>query len=266
MPAISIPTPFNIDLEFNIASVGKRLLGFLLDCLVLWLYSYLITNIVLNVLGADLDGYTRRVLIWIILWFPVLFYGFFMEWLANGQTLGKMALGMRVVNMTGHRASVSQYLIRAVFGPFMLVIPIFLFARDVVDNPAVLLLTLALIVIGIFLLFITSNKVQRLGDRIADTLVISTRSRANIHSTIFRDIADDADYTVLFPQVMKLTDRDINGIRNLLNMKAGNRDTENYISRIAERVVQILKLETSLEPRAFLEQLLWDYNYLSKKR
>ena len=38
MPAISIATPFNIDLEFATAPIGKRVLAFLIDCVILWLY------------------------------------------------------------------------------------------------------------------------------------------------------------------------------------------------------------------------------------
>ena len=64
---------------------------------------------------------------------------------------------------------------------------------------------------------------------------------------------------------MKLTDRDINGIRNLLYMKEGSKDTNMYMGQVVMRIKEVLKIESDLEMRDFLWQLLQDYNFLTRK-
>jgi hypothetical protein len=70
----------------------------------------------------------------------------------------------------------------------------------------------------------------------------------------------------VFPQVMRLTDRDINGIRNLINSKQTGKDPEMYTAQVAEKIKKVLSLETSLEPHDLLVQLLKDYNYYTARK
>ena len=129
---------------------------------------------------------------------------------------------------------------------------------------AVWAILLALILLSMFLFYVLSKFGQRLGDKIANTLVIEDRAKADIHQTIYLEIGD-SQYQPRYPEVMRLTDRDINGIRNLLDVKRLNADNEAYMSRIALRITNVLKITTDLEPYDFLAQLLRDYNYLTSK-
>jgi hypothetical protein len=72
------------------------------------------------------------------------------------------------------------------------------------------------------------------------------------------------DYVVKFPQVLKLTDRDINTIKNVVNhfYKTHNADTA---GRVARKVQQVLSVSTDMYAIDFLEKLLADYNYLATK-
>jgi len=104
---------------------------------------------------------------------------------------------------------------------------------------------------------------MRLGDLAADTVLIDNRRQTHLHDTIYLEIEED-QYTAVFPEVMKLTDRDISGIRNLLSTKR-TKDSEIYMAQIAGRIKEVLNLQTNLVPEDLLRQLLKDYNYLTRK-
>ncbi len=65
------------------------------------------------------------------------------------------------------------------------------------------------------------------------------------------------------PQVMRLTDRDINGIRNLLDVQRRNRDNETYMQQVVYKIKNVLNIESDLQGYDFLRQLLYDYNFLT---
>src|SRR3954470_11305537 len=104
MPVISITTPFNIDLEFATASVGKRILAWLIDGLILLLYRLAFNYAVYDALP---DNETLRLTVLVFgLVLPFLLYHFLMEVFFHGQSIGKKALGIRVVNIMGNEASI----------------------------------------------------------------------------------------------------------------------------------------------------------------
>lgn len=264
MSVISISTPFNIDLELAIAPLWKRFLAWLVDTFIQGLYFLgFVTVLFGSVDEINMSRSTSMVLFSVFCLLPLALYHFLSELFMSGQSIGKKLLQIRVVNALGNEASISQYLIRLLFRsmaliPFLSAILGELFGAEAIMGYFMLIL----LAIGIFILFITSPKGQRIGDRLADTLVIEKKAEANIHKTIFREVSD-VNYKAMYPEVMRLSDRDINGIRNLLTMKH-SRDSDAYIERISERVIGILGIETQASPRELLEQLLLDYNFLSK--
>lgn len=241
MSVITVTTPFNIDLEFRVAPFHKRLLAWMIDIILIYVYMFLIERYVVTPLAMyESFGQTASVLFIIV---PAYCYHLVCEALMNGQSVGKRILGIKVMDLNGNEASFSQYLIRWSFRLFDMVITL----------GAGAVLSAAL-----------SKNSQRIGDMLAGTVVIDERARTHIDETIYLDIAED-NYQPMFPEVMKLSDRDINGIRNLLDARTGSRDTDVYMTQVADRICEVLKLETVLEPRELLEQLLRDYNYLTRK-
>jgi uncharacterized RDD family membrane protein YckC len=241
MSVITVTTAFNIDLEFRIAAFHKRLLAWLIDMTLIVFYVYLINRYVLGLLGVT-EPYYHAIVVLIAL-LPAYLYHLVMELALNGQSVGKMAMGIKVIDKEGKQASLGQYLLRWIF--------------RLVDMG----ITLGM---GAVLSAALSNYTQRLGDLVAGTVVIDKRHRTQIADTIYLEMEDEA-YKPQFPQVMKLTDRDINGIRNLLDTKGSSRDTEVYMAQVAGKIHQVLQIETTLEPRELLEQLLRDYNFLTRK-
>jgi uncharacterized RDD family membrane protein YckC len=259
MSAVQISTPFNIALDFEIAPFYKRLGAYFLDLAVLVLYSLFIRFFLYNLLqlnGAYTDGLDI-----LIVSVPMLLYHLLCEVIFHGQSLGKKAMNIRVMSLEGGDPTISQYLLRWFFRVwewpmmFSFVYPgIFIIAQ---------LISVGMTGIIVVIIIAVTAKNQRLGDLAAHTVVVSTKIDTSIHDTIFMEITQK-DYKVLFPEVMKLSDRDINTIKTVLNQsyKNGNYETAH---RIAGRIKQVLQIESDFEVDVFLERLIADYNYLATK-
>ena len=188
---------------------------------------------------------------------PVLLYQLLFELTMNGQTLGKKVAGIKVIDTAGREPTWGQYIIRWILcigNLFIFIIPYF-----ILQNFGVMLLFM-IVYLPDFLSVVISAKGQRLGDFAAGTVVIDSNYRANINETIYLEI-EDKHYQPVFPQVMRLSDRDINGIRNLLQMKTGTKETDHYIIDVAQKIKRVLGIESDLYPLDLMEQLLKDYNY-----
>ncbi len=108
-----------------------------------------------------------------------------------------------------------------------------------------------------------SKKNLHLGDFAANTVVVNTKSVFSVDDTVFMEI-QQANYVVKFPEVLKLSDRDINTIKNVINMFYKNHNTHTC-GRVAMKVQEVLKIQTDMYAIDFLEKLLSDYNYLATK-
>ena len=142
----------NIPLDLPIAGAGSRVLCAALD--------YLIVGIFAIVWGAGCIALATvaRLGWWALAMFLVGFflleYGYFagVEIAREGQTFGKWALGLRVVTRDGARAGTAALLLRNAVRSVDLVVGVPLMATDPLS--------------------------RRLGDRLADTLVIHTHTAA----------------------------------------------------------------------------------------
>ena len=257
MAIITIETPFNIDLEFKIAAVGQRALAWLIDIIIICVYYYVILRVVYPTfrMGEAIES-TAAILLIIL---PVLLYQMLSELLFNGQTLGKKLVGIQVIDKEGQEPTLGQYIIRwilSIGNLFLYVIPYIILLSPI------LLIFFMILYLPDFLCIVISAKAQRLGDLAAGTVVIDCKYRPDINDTIYLAI-ENKDYQPLFPQVMRLSDRDINGIRNLLHVKNQNGDHTHYMIEVSQKIKRVLSIETDLYPTDFLEQLLKDYNYFT---
>jgi len=266
---LTVNTPFNIDLEFSLAPFVRRALAWLLDYLIIILYSYAIIFLIVGT-TIDLDGRdVENILTWqwiavgVLITIPVMFYHLIFELVLNGRSPGKMLMGLQVMNIEGASPTLSQYVLR-----WMLCAPNYMVAGLVLmANPLMLfMMTMFLGFIylpGIIAIAVTA-KSQRLADLAAGTVVVDVRRKINISETIYVAV-DEEDYTPLFPQVLTLSDKDLNGIRNLLSTKP-SKERDNYMLRVAYRIEEVLQVKMNGEPVIFLQTLLKDYNYLTQSR
>ncbi|MBK8089387.1 MAG: RDD family protein [Lacibacter sp.] len=259
MSDVQISTPFNISLDFEIAPFYKRLLAYFLDLTILVLYAVFMRYFLYD--GLRLEGEFAMGVDILTVSLPLLLYHLICEIAFHGQSIGKKALGIRVMSVEGGDPGISQYLLRWFFRVwewplvFSFVYPGFY-------------IMLQLVVVGFFgiivvIIIAVTAKNQRLGDLAANTAIVNTRINSSIHDTVFMEITQK-DYEVKFPQVLKLSDRDINTIKAVLEQtfKSNKYETAH---RIAARIKSVLQIETDMEVDIFLERLIADYNYLATK-
>jgi len=266
MSVVRIATNFNIDIEFVSPAFYRRLLSWLIDLVIQIVYLIVALRFyasVENHTGSGMDALYNRQAIGLLLLLPFFIYHLVCEITMRGQSIGKKILGIRVIGENGGRPSIGQYVIRWLIrtSDFFLLIMIVLLPAAQIYGPKMYWGFAG----GIALLFtdiilVNTRKQQRLGDILAHTILIDTKQPASLDDTIFLEISDR--YVPSFPQVMQLSDRDINSLKSILDT-ARKRHDYNLAEMASYKIKGHLKIETTLSPFDFLEVLMKDYNYLS---
>jgi len=271
MAVIKVPTNFNIDVEFEIPEFYRRLLSLLIDVIIEFFYLRIASQIYDNIAarsGNSLDSSYDISAIGLLLFLPILLYHVVLEITMNGQSIGKKVMGIRVVNENGGRPGISQFIIRWLLRVSDLWIAIILFM--ILSNPAfgrdaettfIILAALGFLITDIVLV-VSSPKGQRIGDILAKTILIRINSKSNIEDTVFVAVAEN--YVPSFPQIMQLSDKDINAIKSILESSRKKRDY-NLAAAAATKIKNHLDIITDADPFELLDTFLKDYNYLSTK-
>jgi uncharacterized RDD family membrane protein YckC len=252
MLVVKLDTGFNIEVDFVITPFHKRLLSWLIDSAILAAYWMLGRKLLLGALSEEGMEW-----IWVLFGLPPLFYYLLCEILMNGQSVGKKVLGIKVITADGGQPTLSQYLIRWVFR--LADFPIWVFAAAVYG--ALPYWCILFIFAGIACVIITPHS-QRIGDLVAGTIIIDTRTHTSWEDTVFTELA--GDYQPRFPQVMQLSDKDINTLKSIIGAVKKKSDYD-LSMRIGERIKSKLHIESDQDSLEFLETLLKDYNYYSTK-
>ncbi|RYU96842.1 RDD family protein [Emticicia agri] len=250
MKALFVPTYLNIDLKFELAHAGTRFGAYLIDWVIKWLYLLIVSSITsITFLGSS-------VLLSFLVYLPLIFYSFLFEWLNKGQSLGKYFLKIRVVGVDGNYPSVYQCATRWLFlGADTWLIWLF-----VIIHPAFYFLAIFSPLIGGLLILLT-DKHQRFGDMAANTVVISTKQKEiYIEDTIYAYATKNKGYQPKYPEIMRLSDKDINQIKFLLERGSETLNPE-IANKLARHIKNLLKIESNDDNYDFLKQLLNDYNY-----
>lgn len=260
MGIIQIGTVFNIDLEFEIAEFHKRLLAYIIDFVLLVIYLVTMKNILYKSFLLNFDESAGMDILIISL--PMLLYSLLAELWFNGQTLGKKIMSIRVISLEGGEPTFGQYLLRWITRFFEW--PFFFgYIAYSTANLVVYAIITGMLGVAVIIIISISNKNQRLGDMIAGTVVVNTRSALTLADTVFMQI-DKKDYKVFFPEVMRLSDRDINTIKMVLTQAAKSNNYD-MCHRVSMKIKEVLHIQSDMHVDQFLEKLLADYNYLATK-
>lgn len=248
MQTIDIRTTQNVTIEYELATLRDRMLAFIIDLLIVAAMYLALFFLLLGSLGSSfLDS--GMLAYFILLLLPVvgfMAYQFLSEALANGQSWGKRAMGIKVVRVDGLEPGLSDYFLRAVF-----------------------LLVECILSIGILaaLLISSSPKNQRLGDMTANTTVIRIRSNARFQLQDILKISSIEDYKPQYPEVRRLTEQDMLLIKHLIaRQRMYNNSAHNAaIQEAAERLSAVLDLrEVPRNKIEFLKTLIRDYIVLTR--
>lgn len=266
MSTIRIATSFNIDLEFEVAPFHRRLFAWVMDLIIQVFYLVMATKFYIWLaakVGRNEDAAYNLWAVSLFLMLPFFLYHVVCEITLNGQSIGKKIMNIRVVNEKGGKASISQYIIRWLIKTSdYTALLIILYAPYALSNGIMvywaIIGSLGLLILDVFLA-VTSQKNQRLGDMLAHTLLIKAQQKETIDNTVYWQLAPD--YKPSFPQVMQLSDRDMNAVKTILDTSKRH---HNYVlaERASEKIKSHLQIDSSLSPFDFLEVVLKDYNYL----
>ncbi|MEQ8473864.1 MAG: RDD family protein [Marinoscillum sp.] len=219
----------NIEINLELASLGDRILAFLIDAFIIGCYAFL-AGLISGSIGGDGS-------VFFILFIPAMAYSFLFEYFMNGQSPGKHVRDIKVVKLDGGAPNVGNYLLRWLLRP----IDIFIYGA-----------------VAIMSIVITKNG-QRLGDLAAGTTVIKVKERAVINS--IKTLKKEDDYSIQYPQVKRLSDKQVELIRKSLRVGA---DGLNYpaIEELTNKVKEMLQVTSDLPNVKFLYTVIADYEHL----
>lgn len=234
MTQIRIQTAQNVAINYEIASLGDRIAGALIDAVIKIVYVFAIAMF-FGIITGTIPGFKAWYFI-IPFFLPVLFYTLLCETFLNGQTFGKKAMNTKVIRLDGIEPNFGNYLVRWLF--------------KLIDEQ---MFYIGLIIIAV------SDKGQRVGDIVAGTTVIKLRKQLNYYDTIEEPF--DENYKIVFSQVHNLNDKDIAIIKEVLetNLHTGNYE---IIENLARKTKEVLMIDSGMPPVAFLKTILKDYAHI----
>jgi uncharacterized RDD family membrane protein YckC len=147
----AVVTPEAVPLDLETASIGSRFLALLID----WGIQGVVVFILLVIAGNASFGWLGTTIVLLLVFLVIWGYPVAMETLWRGRTVGKAALGLRVVTREGGQIGFRHAAIRAALG--------------LVD------FALSSGAVAVICVLVTADN-QRLGDMAAGTLVLRERT------------------------------------------------------------------------------------------
>ncbi|MCW3127948.1 MAG: hypothetical protein JWO03_3606 [Bacteroidetes bacterium] len=235
--SFSISTSHNVDINYEIAGIGMRLLAYIVDKAIKFGYLVLLYLVLVVIAIAGAKNYTVLGIIFFVMILPLGLYSLAFETLLQGQTPGKKICKIKVVKTDGSQAGFGSYLIRWLF--------IFIDMNPIL--PIVGLLTIIL-----------SKKAQRVGDMIAGTTVIRITSTVSLKDTIYQKL--NYNHIVTYQEARKLSESEIELIKKVLNTPE-YRDNYDMVYTLTNKIqskMNVARIEAS--PEDFLRTVVRDYN------
>lgn len=245
MKTIEFTTAQHVRIEYEIASSWQRMAASIIDVFAFFLY-FLIIGALINQSMFEPGIGTEKFVELMIFRIPWIFYSPILEYLTRGQSLGKVTLGIRVVKVSGENAGLREYFTRWIFR----VVDIWLGFGF-----------LAMLFAG------TSERGQRLGDSMANTVVIRKKNSMIYTLKNILSIKSTETHQTTYQNVTRFTDEDMMLIKNTLQrlQHSPSEETKKFAVELAhETARQIGLTETPARKAEFLRTVLLDYVVLTR--
>lgn len=241
MQTIEINTTQNVIIRYELASVRDRTFAFIIDFIIMMI----LIGILLALFGNIFPGMGNY--IFYIVLFPVfLFYTLVSEIINQGQSLGKKALGIKVVKLNGKEPVKTDYILRWSFR----MVDIYLSFGSLA-----------------FMLISSSSKGQRLGDLLSHTTVIKLKPDLSVTLKDITNINTLENYQPKYPEVRRFSEDDMILVKTMIDTY---RNFPNKANREAmQQLLAYIKKEMGLKeiPKNeidFLKTLIKDYIVLTR--
>ncbi len=245
MPNIDIRTTQNVTIEYELASLRDRFFAFLLDLFIYSVAMMVFWQVVIFLVGDAITGWGGAVISMSYM-IGLLVYHLGSDMLGNGQSLGKRALGIRVVRLDGLEPGMGEYLLRSI-----LLLLDFSFTAGALGG----------ILIG------STYKHQRLGDLAANTTVVRNTGQLAFRLNDILKINTLENYEPQYPAVRQMTEADMLLIKNLLG-RYQQLQNDAHAAAIREAAVNICQQLNIQSPKGnhveFLKTLIRDYIVLTR--
>lgn len=256
MKAIEFESAQHVKVEYELASAGLRTLAAIIDFAAFALY-FIVIAMVFNISNPFGENIGTMLFFWLLLIkLPWIFYNPIVEYMTQGQSLGKYIVGIRVVTISGERPGLREVFTRWIFkGDFIWI------SADVF-----VLAWFTMGAIGILVVSVSRQK-QRMGDVMANTVVIKNKSSVNYTLRDVLSIKDQSNHTTTYPQVTRFTDEDMMLIKNTIQRVRTypNEETKKFAIELANESAKMIGLSQTPEKRLeFLQTLLQDYVVLTR--
>lgn len=249
MDTIRVNTTQNVQLNYQPAGVGLRILAGLLDMIFAYAYMFIVVMLfvyfVFKRSRYDYDYVDERetynaimIGLLILCLLPGMLYHLLCETFLNGQSFGKKIVKIKVIRLDGTQPGFGSYLIRSLFRLI-----------DVSLSPVVSIITIA-----------ASLKSQRFGDMAAGTTVIQLSKPLTLKDTILHK--RKSDYVIVYPQVAALSDQEANLIREVLVFATDPEQQKTHVRLLADKIkrkIGVTDVKTSDD--VFLKTILLDYSH-----
>ena len=234
MNSVRIQTTQNVDIAFEVAGLGDRVIAAVVDYFLIFCYY-----VGMSMLISQLSASTA---VTVLLLLPPFLYFLLCEVFMDGQSIGKRARGLKVVHLDGSEPTLGSYLLRWILRPIELAI----------TAGAVALVTVLI-----------NGKGQRLGDLAAGTTVVKLRDDIALPYSSFTSLEDD--YAPTFPKVDLLGDADIATAKEVLDTII-TEPTSHATYRLGHKMKATLErkmgIASDLAPPHFLRTVVRDYNHV----
>ena len=242
MKTIDIRTTQNVTIEYELAAVRERIVAFIIDIVIMWSAILILTMIA----GLALPKPFTKYFFYLVMVPVFVFYSLVSEIFANGQSLGKKAMGIKVVKISGTEGGVSDYLIRWAFR----MVDIYFSLGSVAT-----------------LLISSTEKAQRLGDVIANTAVIKVKPKNTLRLKDIMKINSLQTYVPHYPEVRNMKESEMLIVKNVLDRvkEYPNEAHREAAETLATVLCERLNITDDIkEPVPFLRTLINDYIVLTR--
>lgn len=255
MKTIEFDSAQHVKIEYELASTMQRTAAALIDLVAFIVYFFILSMVLdLSTVFASLGSQLFVTLL--IIKLPWIFYNPLIEYITHGQSLGKYALGIRVVTIDGERPGLREVFTRWLFkGDFLWISADFF-----------VIFWFGFGILGI-LFSSTAERNQRMGDVMANTVVIKNKSSIIYSLKDVLSIKSQMNHEPKYPQVTQFTDEDMLLIKNTIQRvkQYPNEETKKFAIELADETAKLLGLtETPPKRMEFLQVLLQDYVVLTR--
>jgi uncharacterized RDD family membrane protein YckC len=240
---IDIRTTQNVVIDYDLALSRDRILAFFIDQFVIGVFMTLCIFLLFSIFTSE----DMVITLWFLFIMPVfVFYSPLSESFFNGRTIGKMAMGLKVVRLDGRELTLTDNLLRWAFRLLDIWMTMGILATLMVS---------------------TTDRKQRFGDMISNAVVVKSASSLRITLAQLNRIDSLKDHEPRYPQVVTLDEEDMLLAKQTLERmhRFANTAHRDAVAQLAERLALLLGLDAVPgKPEVFVRTVLKDYIVLTR--